>query len=175
MADEILSDTVRIHTTQPTEDDSRAETSLGEEDPVPEETTYHFNSKKIVVSQLRRLASMLELSTDGTAATLRQTIEGKLMELGHEPRNTQVVMANTDSRLYLVDASGIIREEPEHVSLDNRVDSHVNTRVTSNNNETDDAIDTLRRELREARLEIEGLRNEIRTRDEALSVGRATY
>ena len=53
---------------------------------------------------------MLELPSEGTSATLRQVIEGKLLELGHEPRNTQIIVASADSKLYLVDESGIIRQ-----------------------------------------------------------------
>ena len=42
----------------------------------------------------------------GSVATLRQVIERKLIQLGHEPRNTQVIISNVDSRLYLVNDSG---------------------------------------------------------------------
>ena len=61
---------------------------------------------------------MLELPSEGTSAMLRQLIEGKLVELGREPRNTQVIAASVDSTLHLVDKSGIIRQESEHVSPD---------------------------------------------------------
>ena len=67
------------------EDDTRAGTSEAEEDVLPDGATYPLNSKKIVVNQLRKLAAMLELPSEGTFATLRQVIEGKLLELGHEP------------------------------------------------------------------------------------------
>jgi len=77
------------------------------------------NSKKIVVTQLKRLAAMLAIPSEGTSATLRQLIEGKLVELSHEPRNTQVIVASADSKLYLEDESGIIRQESEHVSCEN--------------------------------------------------------
>ena len=101
------------------EDDTRAGTSEVEEDVLPDGATYPLNSKKIVVNQLRTLAAMLELPSEGTSATLRQVIEGKLLELGHEPRNTQIIVASADSKLYLVDESGIIRQESEHVSVEN--------------------------------------------------------
>ena len=93
------------------EDDTRAGTSEVEEDVLPDGATYPLNSKKIVVNQLRTLAAMLELPSEGTSATLRQVIEGKLLELGHEPRNTQIIVASADSKLYLADESGIIRQE----------------------------------------------------------------
>ena len=144
------------------EDDTRAGTSEVEEDVLPDGATYPLNSKKIVVNQLRTLAAMLELPSEGTAATLRQVIEGKLLELGHEPRNTQIIVASADSKLYLVDESGIIRQESEHVSVENASTHNINNaHVTSE-------IETLREELREARLDIESLRNNVHERDETL-------
>ena len=83
---------------------------------VPEGATYLLNSKKLVVSLLRRLAAMLELPSEGTVAMLRQLIEGKLVELEYEPRNIQVIVASSDSKLYLVDESGILKQESEYVS-----------------------------------------------------------
>lgn len=115
MMSESFSDTASIQTA--VEDDTPV-TSEREDEVLPEEATYSLNSKKIVVSQLRRLATMLELSSEGTSATLRQLIEGKMVELGHKPRNTQVIVASTDSKLYLVDKSGIIRQESDHVSVE---------------------------------------------------------
>ena len=146
-------------------DDTPFGTSEGEEERLPEGAIYPLNSKKIVVSQLRRLASMLELPSEGTSATLRQVIEGKLVELGHEPRNTQVIVASVDSTLYLVDESGIIGQESEHVSPENL--------NTNNNSHVINDIETLRGQLREACLEIEGLRGRVHERDETLAGLRA--
>ena len=84
MSSEDSSDTVSIIR----EDDTRTSTSEVEEDILPDGANYPLNSKKIVVNQLRKLAAMLELPSEGISATLRQVIEGKLLELGHEPRNT---------------------------------------------------------------------------------------
>jgi len=61
------------------------DTDSGEEDEWPKATVYPLNSKRIVVKQLRRLAKMLKVSTDGSSDTLRQLIEGKLRQLDHEP------------------------------------------------------------------------------------------
>ena len=104
---------------------------------------------------------MLELPSDGTSATLRQLIEGKLIELGHEPRNVQVIVASADSKLYLADESGIIKQELEHVSPES-VSTH------NNNSNVTNEIDTLRRALQEARLEIEGLHETVHERDGTL-------
>ena len=72
---------------------------LDENQHPPDGITLPLNSKKLVISQLRRLATTLEISAVGSAATLRQVIEGKLIQLGHEPRNIQVVVSNVDSSL----------------------------------------------------------------------------
>ena len=101
------------------EDDTSTGTSEVEEDVLPDGAIYPLNSKKIVVNQMRKLAAMLELLSEGISVTLRQVIEGKSLELGHEPRNTQIIVASADSKLYLVDESGIIRQELEHVSVEN--------------------------------------------------------
>ena len=71
---------------QATEDDHLStDAESEEEDEWPKGTIYPLNSKRIVVEQLRRLARMLEVSADGSSDTLRQLIEGKLMQLDHEP------------------------------------------------------------------------------------------
>ena len=101
------------------EDDTCTGTSEVKEDVLPDGAAYPHNSKKIVVNQLKKLAAMLELPSEGTSATLRQVIEGKLLELGHEPSNTQIIVVSADLKLYLVDESGIVRQELEHVSVEN--------------------------------------------------------
>ena len=86
--------------------------------------------------------------------------------MGHEPRNIQLVISNVDSRLYLVNDSGIIATEMEHASTDNMVPESLVTpcEVYESPNE----IDTQREQLREARLEIEGLRIDLRNQNAAL-------
>ena len=159
MTHESSSDTMSILTTVEG-DIPEVRTSEGEEN-LPEGVTYPLNSKRLITSQLRRLTAMLELPSDGTLATLRQLIEGKLIELGHEPRNIQVIVASADSKLYLVDESGIIKQESEHVSPEN-VSTH------NNNSNVTNEIDTLRRTLQEARLEVESLRGTVHERDGTL-------
>jgi len=71
---------------QDTEDDYHLSEDSEEEDgSFPEGVTYSLNSKRLVVGQLRRLATMLESPCEGTAAILRQVVEGKLVELGYKP------------------------------------------------------------------------------------------
>ena len=140
------------------QDDDFSDSDSDEGDSLPDGVTLPLNSKKLVISQLRRLATSLEISAEGSASTLRQVIDGKLIELGHEPRNIQVVVSNVDSKLYLVNDSGIITKEMEHVSSDNVVSE---SRASSRDaNELPTDVETLTEQLSEARLEIEGLRNE---------------
>ena len=51
---------------------------------------------------------MLGICAKVTAAQTRQLIEGKLVELDHEPQSVQVTVGE-DSRLYLVDDTGVIK------------------------------------------------------------------
>ena len=102
---------------QNTKDDyhSVIENSEEEDRNFPEGVTYPLNLKRLVVGQLRRLTTMLGLLRDKTVAILRQVVEGKLVEQGYEPRNIQVVVVNKDSRLYLVNEAGMVKEA--HVSV----------------------------------------------------------
>ena len=78
-------------------------------------------------------------------------------------RNRQITVASADSKLYLVDESGIIRQESEHVSVENAGTHDINNaHVTSE-------IETLREELQEVYLDIKGLCNSVHERDETLA------
>jgi len=136
-----------------------------EGDSLPDGVTLPLNSKKLVISQLWRLATSLEISTEGSVSTLRQVIDGKFIEFGHEPRNIQVAVSNVDSRLYLVNDSGIIAKEMEHVSSDNVSETLASSRDT---NELPRDIETLHEQLSKAHLEIEGLCTELTNRNVAL-------
>ena len=99
----------------------------------------------------------MKISAEGSASTLRQVIDGKLIKLGHKPHNIQVVVSNVDSKLYLVNDSGIIAKEIEHVSSDNVVsEGHSLSRDA---NELPRDVEMLTEQLSEVCLEIEGLHN----------------
>ena len=72
---------------------------------LPQGPTYSLNSKRLKAVHLQRIAESLGLPTQGTVAVTRQLIEGKLMEMGHEPRNVQVVIQgmHNNSVLFLID------------------------------------------------------------------------
>ena len=98
---------------------SREELAIGHED-FPEGRTYPLNSKRLLSGQLQALAKILGLPGGASMEETRQLIEGKLIELGHEPRNVQVIVKE-DEQIFLVDDEGIITEgiiTTKHVSND---------------------------------------------------------
>ena len=109
-------------------EDPRSSGSSAEEDDneVPLGQTYPLNSKRVKMTHLQRIAESLKLPTTGTAAVTRQLIEEKLLELGREPRNAQVVIQDTsenahNAAIFLIDENGVIseyksREPVMHVS-----------------------------------------------------------
>jgi len=136
----------------------------------PAGRTYPLNSKRIVADQIFEIATLLNLLRGASVAETCQLIEGRLLELGHEPRNVQVIIqledeARNGSRIFLVDESGVIRESAKSSSrplsqvsvisschetlIDNTVRSSTHhTRSPINNGV--DALE-LRSALREAR------------------------
>ena len=138
---------------------SREELVVQQED-IPEGKTYPLNSKRIVSDQLQVLAKVLGLP--GSRASMeetRQLIEGRLLEMGHEPRNVQVII--NDEGIFLIDDTGIITStehvsevEKEHVS--NMVIDHMNhNNVISHHNDVN--VNSLSSALCEARCENESL------------------
>ena len=86
-----------------------------------------------------------------------------MIQLGHEPHNIQVVVSNADSRLYLVNDSGKIAKEMEHVITHNILPKSL---VTSH--EDNKLPNTPREQLCKARLEIEGFRIDLSNQNVAL-------
>jgi len=84
----------------------------------PTGETYPLNSKRIVADQLSEVATLLDLPRGVSVAETRQLIDGKLLELEHEPRNVQVIVQLDDagSTIFLVDESGVIRHSRKQSS-----------------------------------------------------------
>ena len=143
---------------------------LDENQHPPDGITLPLNLKKLVISRLCRLETTLEISAVGSAATLRQVIEGKLIQLGHEPRNIQVVVSNVDSSLYIVNDSGIIATEMEHVSTNNMVPESPVRSCAVDELLYETAI--LRKQLCKAHLKIEGLCIDLSNQNAALDAVR---
>ena len=87
--------------------------------------------KKLVADQLHRLAGMLGLPSSSTGSSTRQLIEGKLLEMGKEPRNVQLIISDEGRRLYLVTDDGMMTAGPEHVS-NTEVRAHTTNKLFNN-------------------------------------------
>ena len=141
-----------------------------EDDELPEGKMLPLNSKKLVLEQLRTLASMLGIgAAKATAAQTRQLIEGKLLELDREPRSVQVILGK-DSRLYLVDETGIIKMGPTKESEGMEgTDQVITNELFGNEHESrDDSVELLRSALRKACLENERLKSQLSARNDEL-------
>ncbi len=69
-----------------------------------------LNSRRITSEYLKVIANTLGLPTSMSAEELRQQIDGKLLDMEHEPRSIQVVKQEafkTELHLLLVDESGV--------------------------------------------------------------------
>ena len=98
-----------------------------EEPPIPEGTVYPLNSKRLVTQQLQRLVGMLNLPMTASSSSTLQLLEGKLLELGHESKNVQVIVSDDGGKLYLVSNIGVISAETEHANVRDAINelSHV--------------------------------------------------
>ena len=139
-----------------------------EEDPtLPKRNVYPLNSRRLVAGQLRRLAGMLGLPTSSTQASTRQLIEGKLLELGHESKNVQVIELEEDARLFLVTDDGVISEVSGAHMNDTSGEatfSHINNDELSVHEL--ELLESLRSALREVHLENDFLKEHTLRRDE---------
>jgi len=78
-----------------------------------------LNSKRLTAINLKCIAQALELPTSSSLDEIRTLVDGKLTELGREPRNIQV-QVQASGMIELVDAEGIflqIEEELPPLSL----------------------------------------------------------
>ena len=73
---------------------------------------FPLNSRRMKAVYLRRVADELGLPSNATVTDLRQIVEGKLREMGHEPGNLQVAVEEspTVETLQLLNAYGPIIE-----------------------------------------------------------------
>ena len=151
---------------------SREELVFKDKEEFPEGKVYPLNSKRLTSSQLQALANALELPSGASSEETRQLIEGRLMELGHEPRNVQVVVAE-DQRIFLVNDKGTIASanhvrddtvimsssghvsQTEHVSYVDHVQNNDDALLLSHRDDVD--VVSLRSALCEARRQNETL------------------
>ena len=88
----------------------------GEEETAPTSPTrartYPLNSRRLTADVIGRIAASLGLPRAGSLEDKRQMIGGKLEEAEREPRNVQVVVAETEDgvTVRLQDETGVFRE-----------------------------------------------------------------
>ena len=119
---------------------------LKESDKLPQRKMLPLNLRRLVLQQLRTIGSMLGICAKATTAQTRQLIEGKLVELNHEPQSVQVTVGE-DSRLYLVDDTGVIKSNE---AMKGTSSDHVQTKYElcdNEHNEHDSSIELLRSAL----------------------------
>ena len=145
---------------------------------IPQGQSYPLNSKRLRIVHLQRIAESMELPASGTAAVTRQLIEGKLMEMGKEPRNAQVVIQSENSAIYLIDENGIICvcEPREHVTTHETqpVDARREepSTVRSALRDTGDELVELQRTLESQGQELRATLESLHTTQEALDAER---
>lgn len=66
-----------------------------------------LNSKRLTAALLRRVASAMSLPADAPAERLRQLIEGRLIAMGKEPMNVQVLVTGAAETPALQDEGGV--------------------------------------------------------------------
>ena len=93
------------------------------ENELPEGTTYHMNSKRLQLRQLKRIADALGVTAkSASAADIRTIIKGKLWERDQNPVEIQVTVQGSDDddgTLFLINDEGVI------LTVEAVIDSHV--------------------------------------------------
>lgn len=85
-----------------------------------------LNSKKLTGLLLKQLARGLEIASSSSGDELRQLIEGKLEDGGHDPRNVQVLLQEVENgmEIMLQDDEGMflmVNSVTEEISSDEEV------------------------------------------------------
>ena len=66
---------------------------------------FPLNSRRITAQILKRIVEQLEVAATGSLDEIRAAVDGKLAELGQEPRNVQVLIGEESASL--ADAEGV--------------------------------------------------------------------
>ena len=82
------------------EDRSEIISDNNEDTELPEGDAYTLNSRYLNATHLQCVAEPLSLLKGGSMATTRQLIEGKLVELDHEPSNVHVILQGKDQGVH---------------------------------------------------------------------------
>ena len=113
---------------------------------------FPLNSKRMKADWLQRLAKELELPTSASTDELRQMIDGKLLEIGREPPNVQVLVVTPEGggadAIKLRDETGIFLEAREQAAFE----EPGGLRVTEGPEESEsDSVEALRDVLVQAK------------------------
>ena len=121
---------------------------LGSGQPLP------LNPKRLTGVLLKQVARGLEIPSMSSGDELRTMIEGKLGDLGHDPRNSQVMLqeAETGVNIGLQDAAGVFLIVKPLVADLGKHDDPPGETVDGTGDETG-VVDELRAALREAQEE----------------------
>ena len=120
-----------------------------------------MNSKRLTGANLQQIARSLELPTGGSNAETRQVIEGKLIEMGREPQNVQVLVRPPETdvsekeTMYLIDMDGVFLEvanfdHGEEVELEETTSEVARTGHEKEVVGEDEESEKLKKELEEA-------------------------
>ena len=85
---------------------SGSEEVARDEDRRRESKVLPLNSRRLTVANLRKIAHGMSLPVNVPGTELRQLIDGKLIGMGKEPRNVQVVIVETESGLERLSLQG---------------------------------------------------------------------
>ena len=143
-----------LATEEDTAKGDRLSDQFEEEFELPKGDVYALNSRRLNATQLQGIAESLKLPTACSTPTIRQLIEGKLIEMGHEPTNVQVILQGKDNlgyKLFLVDENGIIStfahlRDREHVTSQ-PVDTNVDSESSGAPRELANDLERLKREF----------------------------
>ena len=121
---------------------------------------FPLNSRRMKAVYLRRVADELGLPSNATATDLRQIVEGKLREMGHEPGNLQVAVEEspTVETLQLLNAYGPIievRHDKPTQDLEEETDYSAQSHSSLPSSEADQELLEQVQTLREERDELQ--------------------
>ena len=118
-----------------------------------------LNSKRLMAAHLRRLATAVGVPTTAAGDEVRTMVEGKMAELGREPKNVQVVLGATPLDAFsLLDADGpFLTVEAEEEAPEEERPELSDAESESSEGE----LQGLKEELEAVRAENEGLRQQL--------------
>ena len=127
--------------------------------------TLPLNLRRLTAPLVKQLARSLEVPTTGPLSDVRQLVEGKIEEMGHDPRNTQIVVYDgpCGPSLSLRDADGVFQE----VEPTDSEGVEGGGGATSQNSGDEGGPQEAERELEALRTELAAVKEDLRKEREA--------